>query len=104
MRKNMAAGVILRSGDEFIITSKAELALAGIKVRKSGREAILDGKVKPVWEKKDWNQCPAIDAMFRSRRVRGEVYNLDAFLVKCVETFSVFDGLKVEYPQFCELW
>ena len=94
----------LRQGDEFIIATRSQMNAAGVKTRKTGREVVLRGEVVPVLEKKNWDYCNAVDAMFKAaRRASGAVLSLPEFLVNEVVVCD-HAGIHVEHPQFVTTW
>ena len=103
-RRKASGGIVLRQGEQFILTTRKELREHGIEVRRTGREVIYGGATKPVWEKKNWNYCDQIARLFREyKAAHGMVYNLDAFLVHEIVVCD-HAGIHVERPQFCNVW
>lgn len=104
--KNQATpnnGVVLRCGDECVVTSRYELHKYGIATRRSGREVVLDGAVKTVYEKKNWDYCRPVNRLFADKRAAGKVASLAPILV---EEVIVQDscGMHTLYPQWNNCW
>lgn len=97
------ANVILRCGEEFVEVSRYELAKRDIKVRRAGREVVLGGEVKPVYEKKNWDYCSQINRLFADKRKAGEVKRLAPILVEEV-IVKDHSGLHILRPQWNNCW
>ena len=64
--------------DEIRIKIKA----IGIKIRKSGMYVCINGKIKPVWEKENWDMCSLIGELFD---YTGIECNLEDYIVDEIE-------------------
>lgn len=58
------SGLVVVSGKWFTIALRSEIKALGIKVRKSGRYVLINDKIRPVWEKENWDMCSLIGELF----------------------------------------
>lgn len=94
-------GIVLRSGDQFIITTRKVLKMRGIKVRlmKTNEQTetqyvMIDNIEKPVWEFDNWDMCSLIDDLFEEVG-KDCWYNLADFLITSVVDCGRLTGVRI---------
>lgn len=75
-------GLVVKSGKWFTIALRSEIKAMGIKIRKSGTYVEINGKIKPVWEKENWDMCSLIGELFD---YTGIECNLEDYIVDEIE-------------------
>lgn len=76
------SGLVVLSGKQFTIALRSEIKAMGIKIRKSGMYVEINGKIKPVWEKDNWDMCSLIGELFKLTGIDCE---LDDYIVDEIE-------------------
>lgn len=67
------SGLVVASGIWFTIALRSEIKTRGIKIRKSGMYVCINGKIKPVWEKENWDMCSLIGELFNYTGIECEL-------------------------------
>lgn len=76
------SGLVVLSGKQFTIALRSKIKAMGIKIRKSGMYVCINGKIKPVWEKENWDMCSLIGELFHYTGIECE---LDDYIVDEIE-------------------
>lgn len=66
-------GLVVESGKWFTIALRSEIKAMGIKLHKTQKYVEINGKIKPVWEKENWDMCSLIGELFNYTGIECEL-------------------------------